>query len=87
VTGEDFEAFQRFVKAKRSRFKAIAWKTSNEHAPEDIENLAWVKAFEVAEKLGISIDFQDRVVAFLYSDLVNFSEKSSTKRRQAGSAD
>jgi len=84
VAGEDFEAFQRFVKAKRSRFKAIAWKTSNEHAPEDIENLAWIKAFEVAEKLGMSIDFddpffQDRVVAFLYSDLVDFSEKTVRK--------
>lgn len=79
MAGEDLEAFQRFVKAYRPRFKAIARKTDDEYAPDDIEGEAWLMAPRVAEKLGVGVDFddpffQDRLVAFLYNTLTRFTE-------------
>ncbi len=79
MTGEDFEAFQRFVKAYRPRFKAIAGATKGEYTPEDIEGEAWLMAPIVAQKKGLALDFddpffQDRLAAFLYKELTQFAE-------------
>ena len=81
MAGEDFEAFQRFVKAYRPRFKDIARKTDDEYAPDDIEGEAWLMAPKVAQKLGVDLDFddslfQDRLVAFLYQELVKYADKT-----------
>ncbi len=79
--GEDFEAFQRFVRAKRGKFELIAKSTDYEQTPEDIESEAWLMAPLVAEKLGVTLNFddrffQDRLVAFLYQELVKYADKT-----------
>ncbi|MBO9354445.1 hypothetical protein GG851_10595 [Bordetella petrii] len=81
MTGDDFESFQRFVKAYRPRFKAIAGATDDEYTPDDIEGEAWLMAPKVAEKLGVDLDFddpffQDRLAAFLYNELVKYADKT-----------
>ncbi|KXA74400.1 hypothetical protein [Bordetella hinzii] len=81
MAGEDFEAFQRFVKAYRPRFKAIAGATKGDYTPEDIEGEAWLMAPIVAQKTSVALDFddpffRDRLAAFLYNELVKYADKT-----------
>lgn len=42
--GEDFEAFQRFVKAYLPKFRAIAGATKGEYTSDGIEAEVWLMA-------------------------------------------
>lgn len=79
MSGSSIEAFKRFALAKRKRFKAIERKTGDEYTPEDIEGEAWLMAPVVAQKTGVSLDFddprfQDCLIAFLYNGLTRYTE-------------
>jgi DNA-directed RNA polymerase specialized sigma24 family protein len=74
-----FESFLRFTAAKSKRIRAVARATMGEYSEEDVTNEAWLMAFEVAEKLGVPVDFDDEsfqqnLIAFLYQELVRYSE-------------
>ncbi|MGV3655242.1 MAG: hypothetical protein ACO1N5_13615 [Noviherbaspirillum sp.] len=51
--------FQPFVNKMKAGFRRIAKAARNEVTPEDVQQNAWVVAYEIGEKRGREIDFSN----------------------------
>ncbi len=77
ATGKSFLQFQI---SRRADLRRIAGSTGGDYTEDDACSEAWLIASEIGSKRGRAVDFsnnddQDLVLAWLYKELVDFSEK------------
>lgn len=73
-------AYEKFRQARRGDFQRIAYKAQG-CEPSDVEVEAWVMAMDVFEARGEqvdfeNVDFQDRLIAYLYQAFVRYADPS-----------